>query len=130
MELCPPEPPLSDGTVTHREWTPADVPDVVVACRDPEIVRWTTQIPEDREDHARGWIDSTRAGWAKGSAELAITETRTGALAGAIGLFVREPWVAEIGYWMAAAFRGAGLRRAPSRSSLTGGTASATFVSS
>jgi hypothetical protein len=74
MKLHPPSHPLSDGTVTLREWRETDVPDVAVACRDPEIVRWTTQIPEDyTEDHARSWIASTPAGWAKGSAELAIT---------------------------------------------------------
>jgi RimJ/RimL family protein N-acetyltransferase len=110
MKLDPPDPPLSDGTVTLREWRSTDAPDVAVACRDPEIVRWTTQMPEDyTEEHARGWIHSTCDGWAKGSAELAITEVRTGAVAGAIGLFARESWVAEIGYWMAASFRRRGL---------------------
>jgi RimJ/RimL family protein N-acetyltransferase len=110
MKLHPPIPPLSDGTVTLREWRATDVPDVAVACRDPEIVRWTTQVPEGyTEDHARGWIASTRAGWAKGSAELAITETGTDAVAGAVALIARESWVAEIGYWMAAPFRGRGL---------------------
>jgi RimJ/RimL family protein N-acetyltransferase len=110
MKLSPPAPPLSDETVTLREWTSADVPNVAVACRDPEIVRWTTQIPEDyTEEHARSWIASTRDGWAKGTAEFAITETQTGAVAGAIGLFVRESWVAEIGYWIAAPFRDRGL---------------------
>jgi RimJ/RimL family protein N-acetyltransferase len=110
MEVSPPAPPLSDGTVTLRPLTPGDVPEVTLACRDPEIVRWTTQIPEDyTEEHARSWIESTRAGWAKGNAEFAITETQTSALAGAIGLFARESWVAEIGYWMAAPFRNQGL---------------------
>jgi RimJ/RimL family protein N-acetyltransferase len=110
MKVSPPAPPLSDGMVTLRPWTPGDVPEVTLACRDPEIVRWTTQIPEDyTEQHARSWIESTSAGWAKGNAEFAITETQTNVLAGAIGLFARESWVAEIGYWMAAPFRNRGL---------------------
>jgi RimJ/RimL family protein N-acetyltransferase len=110
MKLRPPLPPLSDGTVTLRELTAADVPAVTAACRDPEIVRWTTEIPEDyTEEHARGWIESTRSGWEKGSAEFAITETATDAVAGAIGLVERKEWIAEIGYWVAVPFRGRGL---------------------
>lgn len=109
MKLRPPTPHLSDGAVVLRPWTVADVPEVAVACRDPEIPRWTTQIPEGyTEEHARSWIASTRSGWAKGSAEFAVTEKQTDAVAGAIGLFVRESWVAEVGYWIAAPFRNRG----------------------
>ena len=110
MKLRPPAPPLSDHTVTLRELTASDVPAVTTACRDPEIVRWTTEIPEGyTEDHARGWIESTRSGWENGRAEFAITEAATDAVAGAIGLFKREEWIAEIGYWVAASFRGHGV---------------------
>jgi RimJ/RimL family protein N-acetyltransferase len=113
VKLHPPSPPLSDGTVTLRELSPADAPAVATACRDPEIVRWTTEIPESyTEAHARDWIASTRTGWAKGAGQLAVTETETGAFAGAIGLFVREQWIAEIGYWVAAPFRGRGFATA------------------
>jgi RimJ/RimL family protein N-acetyltransferase len=99
---------LTDGLVTLRRLTAADVPEVTAACRDPDIVRWTTEIPEDyTEDHARSWIATTRAGWREGRAELAITENS--AFAGAIGLVARQDWVAEIGYWIAPAFRGRGV---------------------
>jgi hypothetical protein len=47
VELRPPEPDLTDGVVTLRQLDPADVADITAACRDPEIVRWTTEIPED-----------------------------------------------------------------------------------
>jgi RimJ/RimL family protein N-acetyltransferase len=84
------------------------VPAVTEACQDPEIVRWTTEIPEGyTEEHARSWIASTPAGWKKGRAELAITVD--GAFAGAIGLVARHDWVAEFGYWVAPAFRGRGI---------------------
>ena len=93
-----------------RPWSPADVPAVAVACRDPEIVRWTTQIPEEyTEDDARAWIESTADGWPNGAAELAITDAESGEVVGAIGLVVREAGVARIGYWVAAPFRGRGL---------------------
>jgi RimJ/RimL family protein N-acetyltransferase len=108
MELRPPEPDLSNGSVVLRALTAADVPEVTAACRDPEIVRWTTEIPEDyTEEHARSWIASTRDGWKQGRAELAITEE--GTFAGAIGLVARQAWIAEIGYWIAPSFRRQGI---------------------
>jgi len=72
--------------VTLRELTAADVAAVTVACRDPEIVRWTTEIPENyMEEDARQWIESTLAGWKRGNAEFAITDRATDSFAGAIG---------------------------------------------
>lgn len=109
MELQPPEPDLSDDAVVLRALRPEDVADVTAACRDPEIVRWTTEIPEGyTEEHARSWIASTREGWKKGTAELAIAERSTDVLAGAIGLVARQDWIAEIGYWIAPPFRNRG----------------------
>ena len=104
-----PTPPLSDNMVTLRELATADAPAVTAACRDPEILRWTAEIPEDyKEEQARAWIESTQEGWAKGNAEFAITEAESDTVAGVIGLFTREDWIAEIGYWIAAPFRGRG----------------------
>lgn len=108
MELYPPEPDLTDGVVTLRQPVPADVAAITAACRDPEILRWTTEIPEGyTEEHARSWVASARAGLKEGRADFAITVQ--GAFAGAIGLVARHEWNAEIGYWMAPAFRGRGL---------------------
>jgi RimJ/RimL family protein N-acetyltransferase len=53
-------------------------------------------------------MDPTHDEWAGGSASLAVTERASAAFVGAIGLVVREPWLGEIGYWTAAAFRGRG----------------------
>jgi RimJ/RimL family protein N-acetyltransferase len=104
-----PTPPLSDDLVTLRELATADAQAVTAACRDPEIVRWTAEIPEDyKEENARAWIESTHEGWAKGNAEFAITESESDTVAGVIGLFRREDWIAEIGYWIAAPYRGRG----------------------
>jgi hypothetical protein len=43
VELRPPEPDLTDGVVILRQLARADVAEITAACRDPEIVRWTTQ---------------------------------------------------------------------------------------
>ena len=49
-----PVPRLSDGVVTVRGAREADIPDLVAACRDPEIPRWTrVPSPYTREDAAR-----------------------------------------------------------------------------
>jgi hypothetical protein len=72
VELRPPEPELTDGIVTLRRLAPADAPAITAACRDPEIVRRTTEIPEGyTERHARGRIRSARHGWKDGSARVA-----------------------------------------------------------
>lgn len=108
MELRPPEPDLTDGIVILRQLARADVAEITAACRDPEIVRWTTEIPEGyTEEHARSWVASARDGWKEGRAELAITVDS--AFAGAIGLVARQEWIAEIGYWIAPHFRGRGI---------------------
>jgi RimJ/RimL family protein N-acetyltransferase len=108
VELRPPDPDLTDGVVTLRQLDPADVAAITAACQDQEIVRWTTEIPEGyTEEHARGWVASARDGWKQGRAEFAIAVD--GRFAGAIGLVARQEWLAEIGYWVAADFRGRGV---------------------
>jgi RimJ/RimL family protein N-acetyltransferase len=66
-------PVLSDGVVTLRAHTPADIDDMLEMCRDPEALRWTS-IPLDstREsvEHyaftvvAGGWDSGNHFGWA------------------------------------------------------------------
>ena len=66
-------PVLSDGTVTLRAHTPADIDDMVEMANDPESVRWTS-IPspnrhEDSTQYAleivpRGWDEGVHRGWA------------------------------------------------------------------
>jgi hypothetical protein len=81
VELRQPEPDLTDGVVLLRELAPTDVAGITAACRDPEIVRWTTEIPEHyTEEHARSWVASARRGWKDGRTELAITVGGRGAI--------------------------------------------------
>jgi RimJ/RimL family protein N-acetyltransferase len=66
-------PVLSDGVVTLRAHTPADIDDMLEMCRDPEALRWTS-IPLDStresvEDYAftvvaGGWDNGNHFGWA------------------------------------------------------------------
>jgi RimJ/RimL family protein N-acetyltransferase len=108
VKVEPPDPPLADDRILLRGLRDADVRAVAAACRDGEIVRWTTQIPLDyTEENASQWIASTHDGWASGTADFAVVE-HEGRFVGAIGLVVREPWLGEIGYWTAAAQRGRG----------------------
>lgn len=110
MRIDPPFPPLEDGVVALRPFEASDAPAVAEACRDAEIVRWTTQIPEGyTEENARGWIASTADGWDRGCADFAVIDTSTGRLAGAVGLMAHSAWVGEVGYWAAPAARNSGL---------------------
>ena len=108
VKLEPPDPPLADERILLRALQPDDAAAVAAACNDDEIARWMTLPLDYSEEYASEWIASTQDGWAKGTADFAVVERTSSALVGAIGLVVREPWLGEIGYWTAAAFRGLG----------------------
>jgi RimJ/RimL family protein N-acetyltransferase len=106
----PGEPLISDQTAL-RPWRDSDLQPLVVACQDPEIVRWT-RVPENyREADARAYLmqryDTAFAGL---SAPFAIVAAPDGELLGSISLmrFAWEHARAEVGYWLAAPGRGAG----------------------
>jgi RimJ/RimL family protein N-acetyltransferase len=108
-----PPAPLTDGEVTLRPFTVADVPAVTTACQDPEINRWTASIPWPyEEEHASGWIATHEASWQRGEgAELAITAARDGRLLGSLGLLPID-WdlrAVTAGYWVVASERGRGV---------------------
>jgi RimJ/RimL family protein N-acetyltransferase len=103
-------PRLSDGEIGVRPIAPADVPDIVAACSDPEVPRWTrVPSPYTREDAERFLaIAATEAAAGKGVA-LAVTDAGD-RLIGTVALMEidRERGSAEIGYWTAASARGRG----------------------
>jgi RimJ/RimL family protein N-acetyltransferase len=103
-------PTLSDGEIAVRPLARADIPDIVAACSDPEIPRWTrVPSPYTREDAERFIaIAATEAAAGEGVA-LAVADAG-GRLIGTIGLMDvdRERGSGEIGYWTAAAARGRG----------------------
>lgn len=106
-----PEEPLVDGETALRQWRDTDTDDLVRACQDPEIVRWTSVPPAYGEAEARAYLrqrhDTTFAGLA---APFAIVATNDGRLLGSISLmrFAPEHARGEVGYWLARDARGHG----------------------
>ena len=106
-----PERPLTAEETSLRAWLDSDVPALVEACQDAEIVRWT-RVPAaygeaDARFYLRQRFDATFAGV---TAPFAIVHTTTGDLLGSISL-MRFDWRnarGEVGYWLAAAARGQG----------------------
>ena len=107
MEIRPPDPQLEDELVLLRPWRDKDIPAIVAACNDPEIVRWTTvPTPYSAED-ARAWLERCKTAWSEGAAPLAVVDRASGEIAAAITLWLHGS-VGELGYWAAPAFRGRG----------------------
>ena len=103
-------PTLSDGEIAVRPLARADIPDIVAACSDPEIPRWTrVPSPYTREDAEQFLAISTTEAAAGEGVALAVADAG-GRLIGTIGLMDvdRERGSGEIGYWTAAAARGRG----------------------
>lgn len=106
-----PEKPLVDGQTALRPWREADIAALVVACRDPEIPRWT-RVPEnygeaDAQAYMRQRRDEIRTG---ASAPFAIVAAADDRLLGSVSL-MRIDWEharAEVGYWLAREARGQG----------------------
>jgi len=104
-------PRLSDREIGVRALVREDVPDIVAACADPEIPRWTrVPSPYTREDAERFIaIAATEAAAGDGVA-LAVTGA-DGRVIGTVGLMEvdRARGRGEIGYWTAAEARGHGV---------------------
>lgn len=104
--------PLVEGPTALRAWRDSDIPQLVVACQDPEIARFT-RVPEHYgERDARAYLlqryDAAHAGL---SAPFAIVAAEDfDRLLGSISL-LRLDWEhrrGEVGYWLAAPARGQG----------------------
>ena len=106
-----PERPLTSGETSLRPWRDADVPALVEACQDPEIVRWTRVPAGYGEADARFYLHQRyEATFAGVTAPFAIVHATTQDLLGSISL-MRFAWHharAEVGYWLAAPARGQG----------------------
>ena len=118
MPLRFPDAGITDGVVRLRRWRRDDLDDLVAACQDPEIPRWTS-VPSPYTAATGTWfLDRCDEWWAAGSdLPLAIVDAATGVLLGAtgvhrIGAAPDAPGLGglpdEVGYWLAAGARGRG----------------------
>jgi RimJ/RimL family protein N-acetyltransferase len=118
MDAIPDALELTDGVVTLRPPTLADVDWVYETLRDADdISRWT-RVPHPYErEHALQWIDQSAGGRAAGTdASFLLRDANEGTLLGAVGVHrigaALEPWSSflpsELGYWLARVARGRG----------------------
>jgi RimJ/RimL family protein N-acetyltransferase len=114
MALLPaPERPLTGSVVVLRRWHRSDVPQLVEACRDPEIPRWTAvQVPYTEED-ARSWVrgDPLPVEPAGDRVSFAVADrVDTDVLLGSMSIQrLQRGYLGEIGYWTAPWGRGRGV---------------------
>ena len=103
--------PLVSRTTALRPWRDSDLGQLVTACQDPEISRWTRVPARYGESDARRYLqqryDMAFAGLA---AAFAIVRAPDGDLVGSVSLLriVWEHQRAEVGYWLAGDGRGEG----------------------
>src|SRR5246127_1726739 len=106
-----PDRPLTAGGTSLRGWRDSDVPALVEACQDQDIVRWTRVPAAYGEADARFYLRQRYEAMSAGvTAPFAIVHTTTEDLLGSISL-MRFAWRharAEVGYWLAAPARGQG----------------------
>ena len=103
---------LIDGPTALRAWRDTDVGELVEACQDPEIPRWTS-VPESYgQADARAFLlqryDAVAGGTTAPLAIVAADELSH--LLGSVSLMriVWEHGRAEVGYWLAGPARGQG----------------------
>jgi RimJ/RimL family protein N-acetyltransferase len=103
--------PLVAGRTALRPWRDSDVADLVAACQDVEISRWTAVPRPYRETDARAYLlyryDAIHAGTA---APFAIVGAAAGGLLGSVALNEIDAGHrrAQVGYWLGREARGAG----------------------
>jgi RimJ/RimL family protein N-acetyltransferase len=108
--LLPAE-PLVAGDTALRPWRDADLHELVLACQDDEIVRWTRVPASYGEADARAYLRQRYdAAFAGLTAPFAVVHAHEHQLVGSVSL-MRFSWEharGEVGYWLAASARGQG----------------------
>ena len=110
MRLTVPDPPLSNGKVALRRFGAGDAGWVTEACQDDELHRWLPLPRPYTERDARAYIRGNEREWGEGTrATFAIVDAATGKALGSIALSIHRPGLAEVGYWVRADRRRAGV---------------------
>lgn len=112
IEWATQQPTLDAGGVRLRPWRESDVDQVTALCQDAEIQRWTTVPVPYLRDHAVDFVESLASvQWAARSGALFCVAGPDDHVLGSCGLVSvdAEHLVAEVGYWVAAEARGAGV---------------------
>jgi RimJ/RimL family protein N-acetyltransferase len=111
--LPAPEIGLSDGVVLLRPWRDSDVPQMVEACKDPEIPKWTAVPDPYTEADAEAWVrGEIAAGEPPGdrvSFAVAEPDDDVRLLAAMSIQRIFRGSSGEIGYWAAPWARGRGV---------------------
>lgn len=110
-----PQPELFATTEQHgelrlRPMEEQDLDAIVVTCRDPDTIRWTTvPDPYPRSD-AEGFLAYVRQGWALGTMANYVITDGDDEFAGTIDLRIStaDPLVADVGFMTAPRARGRG----------------------
>ena len=103
--------PLRDDAVMLRLFEVSDATAISVACRDPEIARWTFMPDELTVPQAKEWIQRAYDALKRAhSLRLAIMDNKDEEFLGQIGIgrLNWEQQVGEVFYWLAAPARGRG----------------------
>jgi RimJ/RimL family protein N-acetyltransferase len=103
---------ITDGEITVRLRSDTDVPALIEACRDPDVVRWT-RVPEDYDQaKADQWAAQSALMITEGSGlPLVIAGAENDRFVGSIGINAidYEERRCELGYFLAPAARGRGV---------------------
>jgi RimJ/RimL family protein N-acetyltransferase len=101
---------LTIDELVLRPWRPADAPEVLAVCQDPEIARWVTIPQPYLAADADAFIQNTTTMWREGTgAPFAIVDRDTGRLLGAVTMFGPDGHQATFGLWLALKARGRGV---------------------
>lgn len=93
-----------------RSWHDADVAVLVTAWADPGISEWNRVPTEPTAETAATWIAQTADQTDHSKSIDVVVSKADGVLVGEIGLLIdHDRSVAEVGFWIAAEHRGAGL---------------------
>jgi ribosomal-protein-alanine N-acetyltransferase len=107
-------PTLTDGEVTLRAHALSDVDELVVQCRDPESIRWTTvPVPYERDSAVTYVSDVVPGGWhARKDLGFAIEAAHADGVrrfAGSISLRPMDEGLAELAFGLHPGARGRGV---------------------